>query len=269
MSNIHERAANQFLDCDREELKAYVKEVDPDFRVSNTDDEDIRAHLCGTLGLPYNKRAEANQAPLVEHQPKAAHINPLSRLADKYWVRRMPQLFAKPPWGGRRRLVRLRATETLKVGQVAVVNWDGWSIDIQPEHEVSIPYPHYEALKNTFVAQTSQPLVPGADGMLVPKFEMYKTPTFPFDDLGDDPETAHLPTSVVDWLQGEARARKFFEGESREALVQLRQMLTEQVIPRNELKHIENDELRLDVLTAIGLYDEALAFEQERMAQQA
>ena len=258
--NIQERADRQFLDCNKDELKAILNELGEVIGPGNHSEETLREKACRAFGVPFAPRASSTQ-PLNEGVVKPQ--GRLGQIASRNWFRRAPRLMAQPGWEGRRRLVTLQETERLKAGTVAVLRWDGWECEIQPGYQVSISYPHYEALKNSFVTMSSKDVTRDhITGQHVSKLKMYQQPTYPFIDHGDDPATADKPTSLVHWLQIKAKETGYFERDTpRDVLVNILETLNDATMDRSKLKDISDDELRLDILTKISLYDEALEAE--------
>lgn len=259
--NIQQHADQSFLNCSREELKAILTELDVQLGKGNHSEEKMREAACAAVGKPFTPRATSDK-PLYEGVPPKE--GRLGKIANANWFRRMPRLMPQAGWEGKRRIVQLQETENLKAGTVAVVTWDGWPVEIQPGHQVKISYPHYEALKNSYVSRSSKEITTNKyTGESEAKLQFFRTPTYPFLDLGDDPETADRPESFVDWLRFEARNRKYFEEEKRDILLEMLQYLRGTQVNRTTEKDVSDDELRLEIMTKIGLYHEALAAEEE------
>jgi hypothetical protein len=258
---IEQWSANQFLDCSRNELSEVLKQAHAHPGRGAHSDETLRQLCCELIGVPYSPRAEVG-APPVSNDPPAPRVK-LSASTNKRWFQHKPNLLCGPGWQGRRRRVKLHITERLREGTVAVFSVNNWTIAIQPGHEVSISYPHFEALKNTRTtgAKKEEQGINPATGIANFVYQEWSEFTYPFDDLGDDSETIDMPVSAIAWLQSEARRREYFVNEEKDTLVAILNFLTDNSIDRKQAREMTNTDLVEDVLMKISLLDEALAAE--------
>lgn len=251
---------NQFLDCSRDDLSNILHTLSAHPGRGAHSEETLRRLCCEAIGIPYAPRAGEE---LVTNDPPG-RVLLRSAMEGKRWFARRPMLICRPGWEGRRRKVRLHIhQDRLKKGTAALLTANNWTIEVQPGHVVSISYPHFEALKNTQVINSSQEEFMTQYGEATFRYQEYPEPTYPFDDLGDDPDTADRPTSLVDWLQQQARQRNYFTGEDKETLVAIMNVLTDNSISRERAREMSNTDLIEDILVKISLLDEALAMEDE------
>lgn len=256
-------ADRQFLDCSKAELIAIINAAGAPVPHGKTGEEKLRQQCCELLGRPFSPRAEASAPPVTNDPPPKTSLLASSR----NWFKHMPQLRSRAGWAGRRRRVKLHVSQRLPEGTMAILSVDGWDIGVQPTFEVNIPYPHYEALKNTTVTSGSRSEVFNpTTGQREFKTRMIHTPTYPFEDMGDDPSTAHLATSAIAWLQTEARKRNFLYGEDKDTLVSIYNYLTDNALGRQKARDMQREHILEDVLVKLSLYDEALEAERSQEA---
>ena len=251
--------AEQFTKCTREQLKELLQELGAGPGRGAHSDEKLRELVCNALGVPFAPKA--GDEPLVTVS-KPERVSLLRNGAN--WFKHMPKLRCEPGWQGRRRLVKLHVSERLPEGCMAVIGVNGWDVGIQPDHVVSVAYPHYLNLKTTTVPVSKRTAkINPATGLPEYHTTTVHYPTYPFEDLGDDPETADKPLCAISYLQGQARSLDYFYEESRETLISIIGYLTDNTLGRDRIRDMSNTDLVEEVLNKIGLYDEALEAERE------
>jgi hypothetical protein len=223
-------AVNQGFDgVDREDLVRFCKDRDITIR-SNTTDE----YMVSAL------KADASKA-VVEQKTNVRKIRNVG-----------PNLSPIGKWGGRRRNVILQEDEQDKKTAFTSVSWDSNTIFIKKGEIASIPYPHYEALKN---AINYMPVV-----IATPtgrKEEERRIPALPFQDLGDDPETAHLPRNYLEFKAEECRKANYYAASPRSELTKLLAQLSDGVMDRYVIKEMSDEEVREQVLLRLNVYNES------------
>lgn len=162
-------------------------------------------------------------------------------------------------WEGRRRLVTLQGSEQDIKSHWKVVSWDGNQIFIKTEMEVSIPYPHYEILRNAAreIYTVNNVWVPGV-GIERQEHTRFIS-ALPYHDGGDDPATAGLPISFIARAQDEARAKNYYHETPRKHLLPILNELTDNMIKREDIKEMSDEEIREQIMNKLGLYEEVQA----------
>lgn len=159
-------------------------------------------------------------------------------------------------WEGRRRMVILTAQEQDTKSSWRCISWDGNQILVHTDMEVSIPYPHYNILKDASREIYTVRNVPTAGGGIERQESIRYTQHVPYQDIGDDPATRHLPTSYIDRAQGEARAKNYYKNTDRKIMVRILSDLVDNAISREDLKEMGDEEIREQIMNKLGLYEE-------------
>lgn len=223
-------ANNGFNGCSPDELRAYCAQLNIPTK-SNT-----------TEAWMVNKLNEAMDADVVEQKPSPRTLpaRPLN-------------LRSTGRWEGRRRIVNLHETNDAADQSWREISWDQNTIFVKTGMDVSIPYPHYEILKNAI----HEELRLESNGKLSSRELIRKVMTIPFSDQGDDPATAGLPKSWIERQQNDCRDRKYYKGTSRNVLIRLLSEMRDGAIDREKLRDQSDEDVRETILNALGLYEEA------------
>lgn len=222
-------ANNGFNGCSTDELRAYCAQLNITTKANSTDTWMV------------NKLNEAMDHPLVEQKP-----------APRTLPARPLNLRPTGKWEGRRRMVILSETSDQGSSWHSIA-WDQNEIFVKTGIKVSIPYPHYEILKNA----VHERLRLEPNGKLSSKEQISRVDTIPYQDLGDDPETLHLPKSWIERQQDDCRSRKYYKATARNILIRLLSEIRDGAIDREKLRDQSDEDIRETILNALGLYEEA------------
>lgn len=186
-----EDALNQgFEHSTREELVWYCETLGLDTIDPKGDVEKIKDALFSSLG-----HTRPGLAPRT-----SSRVIPTSKV--------VPPVNLTPfgRWGGRRRRIKLPRPEGAKFARAEGFGWNGKATYWCPFGEVvSVPWPIYAILKDT-KKPTAKTVPVGNAGEFTTAWDHDSTP---FTDLGDDPITADLPTSMTEWYQD--KGPEFYE----------------------------------------------------------
>jgi hypothetical protein len=171
------------------------------------------------------------------------------------------QLNLKPVgrWEGRRRRINIHESEHDVRSSWKEISWDQNTILVHTGMDVSIPYPHYEILKNAVHEHVRRDQTVGANGQIVITESIKHIQTMPFADLGDDPETAHLPRSWIERQQKDCRDKNYYKGAKREHLTRLYNEMVDGSVAREVIHEWSDEEVREQVINKLGLYEEVQA----------
>jgi hypothetical protein len=238
--SLAEAANDGFNGCSSDELRAYCRELLIPAKANSTD-----AWMIGKL----------NDAIAV-----GAHTGTIETAVKAPQNIRGRELNLKPVgrWEGRRRRVRLHESEQDQKSSWKEIAWDQSKILVHTGMEVPIPYPHYEVLKNAIHVHIRR--VEDLVNRRIVESEK-RVLSIPFDDLGDDPETAHLPCSWIERQQQDARAKRYYQGTKRNILTRLFLDMVDGSVPRETIREWSDEEVREQVLNKLGLYEECMASE--------
>lgn len=193
---MEEALKTGFATSTREELLEYcqlmgIDKINPQGTIQSLVDAINAALGFAPTGAPDARRP----AP-----PKSAVIPPVN-------------LTPHGKWGGRRRRIILPRPEGSTLARAKGFGWNGKATFYVPYDEtVAIPYPIYNILKDTKKPRPKRVEMRNPDGST----EMttgWDHNSIPFTDLGDDPVTAHLPTSLTEWYQDKGQQFYFNLGE--------------------------------------------------------
>lgn len=241
LRSLTEAANDGFNGCKTDELRAYCKQLGINSR--NYPDSKLVEMLTDALAdgaaTGVIDPAKPAPTPIRAQQGRPLNLRPVGK------------------WEGRRRLVELEQSEHDTKSSWKELAWDQSQIFVQTGREVSIPYPHYEALKNAVYEHVTTVKVRRPDGSEEIQEQIVRRKTFNFRDIGDDPATAHLPTSWIDRQQKDCRANSFYKGKPRNWMVRLLIEMTDGTVSRELLKEYSDEEIREQILNKLGLYEEA------------
>lgn len=161
-------------------------------------------------------------------------------------------------WEGRRRIVNLNESEDDTKSSWKEICWDGSVILVHTGMDVAIPYPHYEILKNAIHVVIQRKQATSPTGQIYIEETEKRLRVLQFADLGDDPDTKHLPRSYIERAQIECRERKYYKGAKREHMVRLMDDLTDRAIPRERTREMSDEEIREQICNKLGLYEEVM-----------
>lgn len=217
---------------------------------------------CEQLNIPVKKNStlewkERQVRTAIEQGAKAGivetHVKAPRQIAGKQL-----NLRSTGRWEGRRHLVTIQESEADVRSSWKCLSWDASQILVHTGMEVSIPYPHYEILKNAVREIYTVKNVPRADGTIERQESTRFVSSLPYQDHGDDPATKDLPISFIARAQDEARAKNYYQGTPRNILVRMLTELVDGNITREVLKDMTDEELREQVMNKLGLYEEVM-----------
>lgn len=223
-----------------------------------TDDE--MDSYCDQLNIPVRKNStrawkEAQIRDKLEHGTKAGIVETTQKAPRDIRGKQL-NLRAMGRWEGRRRRVILTAQEQDTKSSWRCISWDGNQILVHTDMEVSIPYPHYNILKDASREIYTVRNVPTPGGGIERQESTRYTQHIPYQDLGDDPTTAHLPTCYIDRARSEARAKNYYQKTDRKILIRILSDLVDNAISREDLKEMSDEEVREQIMNKLGLYEE-------------
>lgn len=241
------------------EIRSLVDAANVDFNGSTTNE--LHAY-CRELNIP--ARANSTEAWMIaklrEAMAVGAHTGTIeSTVKAPRPIGREPNLKCSGGrWEGRRRKVILAESDQDQKSSWKELSVDANTVLVHTGMEVSIPYPHYEVLRNAIHVHIRR--VEDTTNRRIIETEK-RVQSIPFQDLGDDPETLHLPRSWIEYKQIEARAKNYHHGAKRQYLVRLFLEMVDGSVQRETIKEWTDEELREQVLNKLGLYEEAMASE--------
>lgn len=240
-----------------EPIRSLAEAANDDFNGSKPDE--LRLY-CEQLNIPVrsNSKEDWMLTKLREATSVGAHTGTIeSRVAAPRQIHGK-QLNLKPVgrWEGRRRIINIHESEHDVRSSWKDVSWDQNTVLIHTGRDVSIPYPHYEILKNAVHEHVRRDQTMGQDGSIRITESIKYVKQMPFTDLGDDPATAHLPTSWIDRQQQDCRAKNYYKGSKREHLTRLFSEMVDGSVPRETIREWSDEEVREQVINKLGLYEE-------------
>jgi hypothetical protein len=211
---------------------------------------DLRGY-CDELGV--KARSNSTEEWMIGKIRSAFENRPMVQVGNVRSTEEVRNINLRPVgrWGGRRRRVVLNEIQD---GSPWVnLSWDQNQILVKRGAEVALPYPHYQVLLGTVAEHLSLKF---NDQTRNVDRETKMVQSVPFQDLGDDPETAHLPRSWIERQQSHCRANGYYANLPRRQLDQILVDLTDGAISRADRKDMSDEELRERVVVALGLHDE-------------
>lgn len=244
-------AQNAFEDCDRKELEEHAETLGVQFH-PNIKDENLRDRLLENLG--HAPREIPDEPTEQDHADRSSAGLPDGGRSGELSTRELfgMNLTPKGKWQGRRRVVSIqRPTESPKARAPHVLQWGKSMATIPFNKAVSIPYPFYHILKNSTFKELHQKTRVDDDGVPHKVNNYEEINRFSLTDMGDDPDTAHLPVSHKDQFRRIAEATDMLRSDdiNKARLLQIARRLRLR-IPRQA----ESGEVREVILRKIG-YD--------------
>lgn len=225
----------------RDELKLAAEIVGVEY-APQTNTETLRKKLQDAIGLVSAPLTDKQVTDIAADAPKAGQ-------AKVSLTSNPPNLGAAGRWGGRYRRVRLTKTDFYQKFNAFPLTWEGQTLYFHFDIEVDMPWPYYEVLKNMRETRITQKL--SADGKSVVKNETTHQ-VMPFSDHGDTPGTAHLPCSMIEYVQAVAKSCNHFADTPRRDLIRVMRWLHG---PQANvaMKDLSDDDIRDQLLTFIGV----------------
>jgi len=215
---------------------------------------------CEQMNVPVRKNSTMDwklaQVRAALEQGAKAGIVETNQKAPRDIRGKQLNLRAMGRWEGRRRKVIMLEQEQDTKSSWRCISWDGNQILVHTGMEVSIPYPHYNILKDASREIYTVRNVPLPGGGIERQESTRYTQHIPYSDLGDDPKTAHLPTSYIERAQIEARSKKYYKDADRKILVRILSDLVDNSISREDLKEMGDEEIREQIMNKLGLFEE-------------
>lgn len=241
--SLTDAANDDFNGASADELRAYCQQVGIQTKSNNTREWMI-ARLTERLeegGKAGKIEAPATPVRNITQAPQQVNLMPVGK------------------WGGRRRLVELHESEQDGRSTWRSIAWDQNQIFVKAGMQVSIPYPHYNILKDAVHEVVTVGTRKNAEGFTERVETIRRVPTMPFTDYGDDPETAHLPCSWHEQQIADCRSKRYYKESKRANLTRLLSFMTDGSVTREQLKEMSDEEIREQVIIKLGLYDECMA----------
>lgn len=264
--NLIEHSQAGFEDVPRELLEKYAEVLGAEFDGRNSD-ETLRNKLNTQLGNMAMVQAEHYQGAQGDHllRPAEDPDHPgLNMSIDELFKF---NLSGRGKWGGRRRLVRIGKLPEQTRGLRLYFGWSRLGYWIQPNAQVSIPYPVYNTLsKYTMTKDLTQVTRTREDGTQYRRNTFTERPRFQYSDFGDDPETRDFPVSQKQQFREIARRTNEFTtfknkaGEEEEFDLPRLTMVAERlnikpfrVRGQGEIEELTATELRRRILNSLGI----------------
>ena len=178
-------AAINFEGVERQLLDAYAEILNVPVKASAKDDE-VREALMNKLGVSFafdNETGEHLSAPVTPK--KKLNMTELYEL----------NLSGRGAWQGRRRMLVLSRPENYRGDQPLYFGWGRQSYWIRPNQEVSVPLPIFNIVRNARPKRLTQVRKTLDDGTQTVRNIFTEYQRIPYSDMGDDPDTLHLPIS--------------------------------------------------------------------------
>lgn len=240
-----------------EPIRSLAEAANDDFNGSKPDE--LRLY-CEQLNIPArsNSTTDWMLTRLREAVNVGAHTGTIETTVAAPRQIQGKQLNLKPVgrWEGRRRMVNIATSEHDVRSSWKEISWDQNTVLVHTGMDVSIPYPHYEILKNAIHEHVRRDQTMGPDGQIVITETVKRVPSLHFNDLGDDPQTAHLPRSWIERQQIDCRAKKYYKEAKREHLTRLYSEMVDGSVPREKIREWPDEEVREQVINKLGLYEE-------------
>ncbi len=241
--SLTDAANDDFNGCTSDELRGFCNQLGIQSKSNNTREWMIRAitEKLADGGKTGKIEAPAKGPRNIDQPAQPVNLMPVGK------------------WGGRRRLVELHESETDGRSTWRSIAWDQNQIFVKAGMQVSIPYPHYNILKDAIHEVVTVTTRRNIDGTTERVETVRKVPTMPFTDFGDDPETAHLPRSWHEAQIADCRSKNYYKDSKRANLTRLLSFMTDGAVTREQLKEMSDEEIREQVIIKLGLYDECMA----------
>ena len=241
MNRLTQAIQADFEGVDRKELEAFAAYMGVEYH-PNIGDERLRGRILEKLGKgPVEMTAEDGVVtPNAPGKPDG-----LLSIPELMGLNLGPN----GAWEGRKRMVSIVRPDEYKGNNAHPFNWGRYRVMIPWGRPVSVAYPIFDIIKNANFKEVYQVRTAGRDG--TPKIvnEFTTLNRFRFTDMGDDPATAHLPTSQQDQFSQIAERSNFFEGWDVRKMTRTARRLNLRY-PRGATY----EELRDIILTSLG-YD--------------
>ena len=239
MNRLTQAMQADFEGVDRKELEAFAMYMGVDYH-PNIGDERLRGRILEKLGKEPIEFVDGEGAVSSD----APSDGPLS-MQDLMGL----NLTANGVWDGRKRIVSIVRPDEYKGNQAHPFNWGRYRVTVPWGRPVSVAYPIFDIIKNANYKEIFQVRTTGRDG--TPKIvnEFTTVNRFRPTDMGDDPQTAHLPESQQDQFRRIAEMTNYFEGWDARKMARTARRLSLRY-PRGA----SYEELRDIILLSIG-YD--------------
>jgi hypothetical protein len=246
----------KFEDATRKEMdKAYEQKFQIDAPPSLTDAE-LRHELVKAYNVVAPQEREAPATPISHGQaPKGM---------------KMPQLNATGRWDGRMRRVTFLPQDGSKKQETQPVGWDGIIWVIKLGEPVDMPWPFWEAARNTILKDDGSEEVSKWHHTPDGRLEKHITPSYRktvnYIDHGDVPGTEDLPIGYADFFHREAVKTQCFKTFNRAALVMVFNKLHEPQ-PMWYFRDMRDDDIRMRIAMTLGTDVESVL--QDTMYEEA
>ncbi|MBK8168211.1 MAG: hypothetical protein IPK64_19870 [bacterium] len=176
--------------------------------------------------------------------------------------RRPPRLTSLSKWQGQRFRIRALPQDQQRGGARRIpVGWEGEVFLLDPK----LPYQDVPApiFYNIADSQAKQLILEWNSQAKDMDRSWHVYARFPIQFMGPTPGTEHLPSSLSDWLQRDARANDLYANEGRDTLERVWGMLTDGARPNDRDRDREIGYWRREILQLLGLTPEQLEPVQE------
>lgn len=177
----------------------------------------------------------------------------------------MPNLTPNGIWTGRRHLVTVINNTGDPNLKGLTVHWEGKPCDFLFGVEKSVGEPWWNVVKTTRTTLLSWSTVTENDGTKRIVYKDNTTPSISYHYGGVDPETEHLPGSLLEYFQNLARQKDNFKRYKRRPLLNILSQLRPE-IGETRTEKMSDSDLRYAVLQFLGpdfSMDEADEHEEE------
>lgn len=202
--DLMKAAESGFDGADIDALRAYCDRMGIKYAMNNTADT-LRKKLKKALG-EYNEVVEETGDENTESSidPKHAEAMGLTNL----------NLRSQGKWDGKRRKIVLHRAMDHESTFPQFFAWGRLHCYIPFGIEADIPYPIFNILKDTAGSRLIRRRKTDEDGRIFFQEEWVPTQRFMYTDMGDDPDTMHLPDSMRDMVRRLFKVTDEFAGFS-------------------------------------------------------
>lgn len=212
MSDIKTAVENAFEGADLEALRGYCDRLRIEYS-KNHNATSLRKMLNAAMaeGSAHYSEALNSDVDIMSAEEKQDRARELVGL----------HLTAQAGWQGKRRLIILHRAMQHESTRPQFFAWGRLHCYVPMGTEVAIPYPIFNILKNTAGTRLVRKRRVDDEGRVYFQDQWVPTQRFMYSDLGDDPETANRPESMIDMVRELHGLTNGFDGYS---LRQLREI---------------------------------------------
>ena len=199
--------------------------------------------------------------PITTAKPVVAKAAPTNDNITRIPLTATPPPIGQGAWPYRKRIVELQESAEVIRGIGKVFNCQGVEVGLFPRQKTAVPYMIWDRIRRMNTITESKKIVDGEGNRVNVQVDSQE-PAFGFYDHGDDPETAHLPTSPSDWYKRQCISNDHYRLVStggRCTRDHLKRILRggDEINGDNRdfINDRNDDELRHEILRALGFFD--------------